>query len=80
MKPLRIDAHQHFWRYRADDYPWIGKGMELLAGQGGVTPGGVLPGPLPADLNVVKFLVPGPDRRSLYVGSENSVLKLVLAD
>jgi L-fuconolactonase len=31
MKPLRIDAHQHFWRYRADDYPWIGKGMELLA-------------------------------------------------
>lgn len=31
MKPLRIDAHQHFWRYRADDYPWIGQGMELLA-------------------------------------------------
>jgi L-fuconolactonase len=31
MKPLRIDAHQHFWRYRADDYPRIGKGMELLA-------------------------------------------------
>ncbi|MNW02088.1 hypothetical protein D3C71_1978220 [compost metagenome] len=54
--------------------------MELLAGQGGVTPGGVLPGLLPGDLNVVKFLVPGPDRRSLYVGSENSVLKLVLAD
>lgn len=21
---LRLDAHQHFWRYRAADYPWIG--------------------------------------------------------
>ncbi|OQR26432.1 amidohydrolase [Pseudomonas sp. Bc-h] len=21
--PLRVDAHQHFWRYRAQDYPWI---------------------------------------------------------
>lgn len=31
MKPQRIDAHQHFWRYRPEDYPWIGKGMELLA-------------------------------------------------
>jgi L-fuconolactonase len=20
---LRLDAHQHFWRYRAQDYPWI---------------------------------------------------------
>jgi L-fuconolactonase len=28
---LRIDAHQHFWRYRAQDYPWIGSGMEVLA-------------------------------------------------
>jgi L-fuconolactonase len=27
----RIDAHQHFWRYRAADYPWIGAGMEVLA-------------------------------------------------
>ncbi|WP_228900158.1 hypothetical protein [Acidovorax sp. Leaf73] len=62
-------------------YRWTqAKGMEVLAGQGGVTPGGVLPGLLPGDLNVVKFLVPGPDRRSLYVGSENSVLKLVLAN
>ena len=31
MKPQRIDAHQHFWRYRPEDYPWIGRGMELLA-------------------------------------------------
>ena len=30
-KPLRIDAHQHFWRYRSQDYPWIGTDMELLA-------------------------------------------------
>lgn len=29
--PLRIDAHQHFWRYRSEDYPWIGAGMDLLA-------------------------------------------------
>ncbi|TCW79794.1 amidohydrolase [Burkholderia sp. SRS-46] len=28
---MRIDAHQHFWRYRADDYPWIGAGMDVLA-------------------------------------------------
>ena len=27
----RIDAHQHFWRYRAEDYPWIGAGMDVLA-------------------------------------------------
>lgn len=31
MTPQRIDAHQHFWRYRPADYPWIGRGMELLA-------------------------------------------------
>jgi len=29
--PMRIDAHQHFWRYRSEDYPWIGTGMDLLA-------------------------------------------------
>ncbi|MBD9405208.1 hypothetical protein IB236_07665 [Acidovorax sp. ACV02] len=56
------------------------KGLELLAGQAAPTPGGVLLGPLPAGLNLVKFLAPGVDRRSLYVGSENSVLKLVLPD
>ncbi|MGZ2746794.1 L-fucono-1,5-lactonase [Burkholderia stagnalis] len=31
MSAVRIDAHQHFWRYRADDYPWIGAGMDVLA-------------------------------------------------
>lgn len=27
----RIDAHLHFWRYRAEDYPWIGADMPSLA-------------------------------------------------
>ncbi|CAG9181214.1 hypothetical protein LMG23992_04447 [Cupriavidus laharis] len=31
MQPLRIDAHQHFWRYRAGAYPWIGPDMAVLA-------------------------------------------------
>jgi L-fuconolactonase len=31
MAHARIDAHQHFWRYRAEAYPWIGPGMEALA-------------------------------------------------
>ena len=28
---MRIDAHQHFWKYSAEEYPWIGAGMERLA-------------------------------------------------
>ena len=31
MTALRIDSHQHFWRYRQDDYPWIDERMALLA-------------------------------------------------
>jgi L-fuconolactonase len=27
---MRIDAHQHFWSYQPDRYPWIGPGMEVL--------------------------------------------------
>lgn len=27
---MRIDAHQHFWRYRAKDYPWMSKEMRRL--------------------------------------------------
>ncbi len=27
---MRLDAHQHFWRYSPREYPWIGRGMELL--------------------------------------------------
>lgn len=56
------------------------KGLELLAGQNEPTPGGVFTGPLPGGLNKVKFLAAGPDHRSLYVGSENSVLRLVVPD
>jgi L-fuconolactonase len=26
-----IDAHQHFWRYSPEEYPWIGVGMERIA-------------------------------------------------
>ncbi|WP_312348704.1 amidohydrolase family protein [Stenotrophomonas acidaminiphila] len=26
----RIDAHQHFWRYTAADYPWMEAGMDAL--------------------------------------------------
>jgi L-fuconolactonase len=28
---MKIDTHQHFWRYRPEEYPWIGRGMERLA-------------------------------------------------
>jgi L-fuconolactonase len=27
---MRIDAHQHFWRYTADEYGWIDEGMAPL--------------------------------------------------
>jgi len=27
---MRIDAHQHFWRYQADEYPWIDDSMADL--------------------------------------------------
>ncbi|MSR66989.1 MAG: amidohydrolase [Pedosphaera sp.] len=26
----RIDSHQHFWKYDAQDYPWIGQNMIVL--------------------------------------------------
>jgi L-fuconolactonase len=26
----RFDSHNHFWRYRADEYGWIGKGMDII--------------------------------------------------
>lgn len=31
MTGKRIDAHQHFWRYRAPEYPWINENMHVLA-------------------------------------------------
>jgi L-fuconolactonase len=27
---MRVDAHQHFWRYNADAYPWMSDAMEVL--------------------------------------------------
>jgi len=27
---IRIDAHQHFWKYNTNDYGWMGPGMEIL--------------------------------------------------
>lgn len=27
---MRVDAHQHFWRYNEDEYAWIRPGMEAL--------------------------------------------------
>ena len=27
---MKIDAHQHFWCYRAEEFPWIDEGMPLL--------------------------------------------------
>lgn len=56
----------------------VAKGLELVTGQADPTPGGVRLGALPASLNLVKFISPGPDATSLYVGSENSVLRLNL--
>jgi L-fuconolactonase len=29
---MRIDAHQHFWRYNPQEYEWMGRGMEKLHG------------------------------------------------
>src|SRR5436190_18519606 len=26
---MRIDSHQHFWKYDAAEYPWIGQGTPL---------------------------------------------------
>ena len=28
--PMRIDSHQHFWRYQAPSYPWITERMRIL--------------------------------------------------
>ncbi|MEM6470865.1 MAG: amidohydrolase family protein [Planctomycetota bacterium] len=28
---MLIDSHHHLWRYSAEQYPWIGDGMEVLA-------------------------------------------------
>jgi len=28
---MKIDTHQHLWKYSKEQYPWIGEGMEVLA-------------------------------------------------
>ena len=28
---MRIDSHQHFWKFEPDQYRWIGPDMQLLA-------------------------------------------------
>jgi L-fuconolactonase len=27
---IRIDAHQHFWKYNREEYPWIGDDMDVI--------------------------------------------------
>jgi len=27
---MKIDSHHHFWNYSAEEYGWIGEGMEVL--------------------------------------------------
>jgi L-fuconolactonase len=27
---MRVDSHQHFWRYTPEDYPWIAPGWQVL--------------------------------------------------
>lgn len=27
---MKVDAHQHFWRYNPEEYDWMGSGMEAL--------------------------------------------------
>src|SRR3974390_1118649 len=29
-RKMRLDAHQHFWKYSAREYGWIDDGMEVL--------------------------------------------------
>ena len=38
---MKVDSHQHYWRYAAEDFPWISDGMPLL--QKDCMPGDVLP-------------------------------------
>ena len=27
---MRVDSHQHFWRYTPEDYPWIAPDWQVL--------------------------------------------------
>ena len=30
VRPLRIDSHQHFWRYTPEEFSWIDEGMKAI--------------------------------------------------
>jgi L-fuconolactonase len=45
---MRIDTHQHFWRYRADEYPWIDARMAALQRD-------CLPGEVAAEMTAIGF-------------------------
>ena len=64
---MRIDSHQHFWKYSREEYPWIGAGMERLARDH-----------LPADLAPLNDPQPSSDqlRRLLeaWLGTKTAVL------
>jgi L-fuconolactonase len=38
---MKVDSHQHYWRYASEDFPWINDGMPAL--QKNCVPGDVLP-------------------------------------
>ena len=67
-----------FLAHRSAVFRWTeATGLVVLAGHPAYVTGVKL-GALPAGLGEVKFLVPGPTAHSLYIGSENSVLRLDL--
>ncbi len=45
---MRIDAHQHFWRYNADEYDWIDDSMSIMCRD-------FLPGDLRSELDGAGF-------------------------
>ena len=45
---MRIDAHQHFWQYSAQEYGWIGPEMDGLKQDR--LPGDLAPGRYPIEL------------------------------
>lgn len=48
---MRIDSHHHFWNYSAEEYGWIGEGMEVLRRDFG--PGDLLREIEPAGIDAV---------------------------
>jgi L-fuconolactonase len=48
---MKIDTHQHYWHYVAEDFPWISAGMPAL--QKDCVPGDVLPAQQAAGVDAV---------------------------